>query len=328
MMKNVAIVGGGFYGLMLSIFLSKKYNVTVFEEQSDVMMKASSLCQMRIHTGMMYPNSLKTAISCLKTFKPFMLRFKDAIVDDFTSLYAIATDSKISCDKFRDVQRSLGQHMKRVKNEIFDARRISEVFECEEFTFDPLMIKQILLNECSDNNVKIELNRKITNIAELEQYDKIFLCNYSDINNVLVNSGGDPIESLRVISSEKIFCKDNLGDIAVCVVDGDYFNTMCLPKRYDGLKTLTGANLTNGIVSKNGEYVSAYEKVFDRVKNYIPDIKLNYVHSQFGEKTIVDTVDRTCFIRKENFNKDVYSIIGGKITNVFVMFDELKKLIQ
>ncbi len=28
-----------------------------------------------------------------------MLRFKDAIVDDFTSLYAIATDSKISGDK-------------------------------------------------------------------------------------------------------------------------------------------------------------------------------------------------------------------------------------
>ena len=109
MRKDVAIVGAGFYGLMLGIFLADRYNVTIFEEENDVMTKASSLCQMRIHTGMMYPTNLQTALSCIKTFKPFMVRFKSAIVDNFTSLYAIASDSKVSCEEFLTIQKSLGQ---------------------------------------------------------------------------------------------------------------------------------------------------------------------------------------------------------------------------
>ena len=95
-MDKIAIVGAGFYGLMLGKMLSKKYKVDIFEEQNDIMTQASAQCQMRIHSGMMYPRDLKTAMMCVRTFKPFMLKFKDAIVDDFKSLYAVANDSKIS----------------------------------------------------------------------------------------------------------------------------------------------------------------------------------------------------------------------------------------
>lgn len=102
---------------------------------------------------------------------------------------------------------------------------------------------------------------------------------------------------------------------------------MCLPKKYNGIKTLTGADLTNNSIKVDGEWQSNYKQVFERVKNYIPNIELDYINSQFGEKAIIDAQLRTCFIRKENYNKDVYSILGGKITNVFNLFNELKQLI-
>ena len=35
MKENVAVIGAGFYGLVLSTYLAKKYNVTIFEEESD-----------------------------------------------------------------------------------------------------------------------------------------------------------------------------------------------------------------------------------------------------------------------------------------------------
>ena len=104
-MRNAVIIGAGFYGLMLATFLAKKYNVTIYEETDDVMTKASSLCQMRIHTGMMYPKNLQTALSCVKTFKPFMLKFKKAIVDDFESIYAIAKDGNITTEEFKYSQK-------------------------------------------------------------------------------------------------------------------------------------------------------------------------------------------------------------------------------
>ena len=104
-MRNAVIIGAGFYGLMLATFLAKKYNVTIYEETDDVMTKASSLCQMRIHTGMMYPKNLQTALSCVKTFKPFMLKYKKAIVDDFESIYAIAKDGNITTEEFKCSQK-------------------------------------------------------------------------------------------------------------------------------------------------------------------------------------------------------------------------------
>lgn len=321
---KVAVIGAGFYGLMLANFLSKKYKVTVFEQGDIAMSKASSLCQMRIHTGMMYPRSVKTAINCLKTFEPFMLKFKDCIYDEFKSVYAVAKDSLVDADSFYRIQKDLGLPIKKIQNECFD--NIEAVFECKEFTFDITKITKTLLSQCYNKDVEIKYNTKVNNLDELEEYEKIFLCNYAGINDILINTKLDPIESLKIIHSEKIFYKDNLGDLAVTVVDGDYFSTMCLPKKYDGIKTLTAAELTNNCIKLNNEWQTNYEKAFDRVKYYIPDIELKYINSQFGEKAIVDTQSRSCFIRKEPYHKDVYSILGGKITNVFCLFEELKNI--
>lgn len=326
-MKNdikVAIIGAGFYGLMLANFLAKKYKVTIFEQENIVMSKASSLCQMRIHTGMMYPRNIKTAINCLKTFEPFMLKFKHCIYDEFKSIYAVAKDSAIDSESFYKVQKELGLPIKKIPNEYF--ANIDGVFECNEFTFDISEITKTLLDQCYNKNIDIKFNTKINNLEELDEYEKVFLCNYANINDILCNSSLKPIESLKIINSEKIFYTDNIGDIAMTVVDGNYFSTMCLPKKYNGLKTLTGADLTNNCNIINGKYQSNYEKVFDRVKYYIPDIKLKYINSQFGKKAIIDGHSRNCFIRKEPYHKDVFSILGGKITNVFCLFDELKKL--
>ena len=327
MRKDVAIVGAGFYGLMLGIFLADRYNVTIFEEENDVMTKASSLCQMRIHTGMMYPTNLQTALSCIKTFKPFMVRFKSAIVDNFTSLYAIASDSKVSCEEFLTVQKSLGQKFKRIDNTIF-SNRVTDVFKCEEFTFDPVIIKSILLKECSEKNVKIEFNHKVNDVFELSNFDKIFLCNYAEINSLLRNSGLTPIENVSSFATEKIFYRDNLDNVAVCVIDGNYFSTMCLPERFNGLKTVTGADITNNIsIDSNGKYISGYQRLFARMREFIPNIELEYDHSEFGLKSVNKNSNcRTCMVRKESFDLNIYSIMGGKITNVFSMFDQLKNL--
>jgi hypothetical protein len=319
------VVGAGFYGLMLATFLKKKYDVLILEEQSEPMSQASNLCQMRIHTGMMYPRNITTAISCLKTFKPFMLRFKDAIVDDFISLYAVAKDSKISASDFYNVQKSLGQNIKKAKFDIFD--NVQEVFECTEFTFDIEIIKQTLLNEI-DN---VLYNKKVINLykntlvcsdSSIYMFDKVFLCSYAGINDILLNSDLPIFENYKTEISEKIYFRDNLDNVALCVVDGNYFSSMCLPKRFNGLKTLTGADLTNNLTSKT----SNYEKVFERVRKYIPEIKLEYKFSDFGKKCYIQTPDnqnRICHVLKTD---NVYSILGGKINNVFDLFKELKNV--
>ena len=321
MKEKVAVIGAGFYGLMLSTFLAKKYDVTIFEEASEVMTKASNLCQARIHTGMMYPRHIRTAISCLMTFRPFMTRFSEAIVDNFTSIYAVAKNSNISGEEFYETQKGLGQHITKIKNELFNPDLVSDVYSCEEFTFDPLIIRNVLLYECEKEHIKIELNTRINKLDSLyKKYSKIFLCNYEDINRVLTNSYLSPIP-MKSNKFEKIFYRDNLGELAVCVVDGNYFNTMCLPDRYKGIKTITAPDLS---ICKVGDM---WDTLVKRVKKFIPDIAMVYDHSQIGYKSVCTDRDtfRTCLINQQNYRGiDIYSILGGKITNVFNMFDDLK----
>lgn len=305
-MGKVAIIGAGFYGLFIGKCLSKKYRVDIFEEQDDVMTRASSQCQMRIHSGMMYPRNIKTAFQCFKSFKPFMLYFKDAIVDDFKSIYAIANGSKINTEQFILAQKELGLPIRRIKNEFLSD--IESVFECDEYTFNIEKIKNILMDQ------NIHLNKHINNFNELKGYDKIFNCAYSGIPNLLRNSNLSDIPNFNTVNTEKIYYKDNLDRTAICVVDGNYFTTMCLPN--SDMKTLTATDLTTGNYSSNKDIA------FKRVKHYIPDIELEYDHSTFCPKSIIEN-QRGVFLRQDG---NVYTILGGKISNVFELLNVINNI--
>lgn len=307
-MAKIAVIGAGFYGLMIAKFLSPGNQVEIFEEQNDIMTRASSQCQMRIHSGMMYPHNFADALACASSFKLFMLRFKDAIVSDFKSIYAVANDSKISPNEFIAIQKKLHLPVRTIRNEFFD--NVTTVFECEEYTFDIDIIKGILSNQ------NIHFNTHIDSFDELKSYDVIFNCSYSGIPQLLSNSNLRPIDDFHIANTEKIYFSDNIGRTAICVVDGNYFTTMCLPQRYGNLKTVTATDLTTG------NYSSNKEKVFERMKYYIPELEVEYSHSTFCPKsTISDT--RSVFLRRDG---KVFTVLGGKINNVCLLLDFLKNV--
>ena len=304
--EKVAIIGAGFYGLMMGKFLEPKYDVTIFESENDIMTKASSQCQMRIHSGMMYPRNLKTAIMCAKTFKLFMLKFKNAIISDFKSYYAIANDSLTTTEEFKRASKELGLPYRQIKNEFFDC--VDSVFECEEYSFSLPKIKDIL------GDKKILLNTKIESLEQLRGYDKIFICAYSGIPSLLQKFELEPIKDFKTVNTEKIYFEDDFGRKAVCVIDGNYFTTMCLNDT--NIKTLTATDITTNNTSTN------YEKAFERVKKYIPSIEMKYIMSTFCEKSYIEG-QRSCYVRQDG---NIYTILGGKITNVFELFNILEKL--
>lgn len=305
-LKKIAIIGAGFYGLFIGKYLSNKHHVDIFEEQNDIMTRASSQCQMRIHSGMMYPRNVKTALQCVHTFKPFMMYFKDAIVDDFKSVYAIACSSSLTTKEFEKTQNELGLSVRKIKNEFFSD--IKSVYECDEYTFDLEKIKSILGNQ------NIIFNRHIDSFDELKDYDIIFNCAYSGIPRLLSNSNLELIPNFQTVNTEKIFYTDNLNRTAICVVDGNYFTTMCLPDT--DMKTLTATDLTTG------NYSSNKSKVFERVKHYIPEIEIEYEYSTFCPKSVI-AESRGVYLRQDG---NVYTILGGKISNVFELLTMLRNI--
>ena len=76
---KIAIIGSGFFGLTLGLFLSKKHEVHIFEKEKKILNGASSANQFRFHLGYHYPRSQKTVT---EINKGAVLRFENRFERD------------------------------------------------------------------------------------------------------------------------------------------------------------------------------------------------------------------------------------------------------
>ena len=96
---RIAIIGAGFFGLTVGLFLSKKHKVEIFEKNSSIMQGASFGNQLRFHHGYHYPRSQKTVSEISKSKDLFYKRMDKHISDNlFTTKFAI-NHAKDFCEK-------------------------------------------------------------------------------------------------------------------------------------------------------------------------------------------------------------------------------------
>ena len=69
---KIAIVGAGFLGCALSLILSNKNKVDLYEKTNSILSGASSYNQMRFHSGYHYPRSQKTFDEIKKSKRDFL----------------------------------------------------------------------------------------------------------------------------------------------------------------------------------------------------------------------------------------------------------------
>lgn len=78
--KEVAIIGGGIFGILSALEIAKKgYPVVIFERESDIITGASLINQCRVHMGYHYPRDEYTARHSSATGKAFKKFFAPAI---------------------------------------------------------------------------------------------------------------------------------------------------------------------------------------------------------------------------------------------------------
>ena len=82
---DAVVLGGGFYGCTIAIFLARHYgfNVLLVEREAALMQRASYNNQARVHNGYHYPRSVLTALRSRVNAPRFAAEFGAAIVADF-----------------------------------------------------------------------------------------------------------------------------------------------------------------------------------------------------------------------------------------------------
>ena len=101
---NVAVIGGGFFGMYIAEFLANKgHKVNLYEKGNSCMSRASYNNQARIHNGYHYPRSLLTAQRSRISFSKFNDEFKETVEDSYKSYYLIGRMlSKVTAKQFEN----------------------------------------------------------------------------------------------------------------------------------------------------------------------------------------------------------------------------------
>src|SRR4051812_21039143 len=160
---DALIVGGGFYGLYLAeVLASRLRRVLLCERGPDLMGRASSANQARVHNGYHYPRSVLTALRSRVNFPRFVDEFRPAVRADFEKVYAIARQtSKVTAEQFAEGMRRGGAGIDPSDDpvrKLFDRAHVEEVFRVREYAFDSSELKLLMAERVRRAGVEVRLN--------------------------------------------------------------------------------------------------------------------------------------------------------------------------
>lgn len=361
---DAVIVGGGFYGAAIAIYLVKQRGfkrVVLVEREPGLLTRASYNNQARVHNGYHYPRSFTTAYRSRVNLPKFVRDWPDAVTQDFTKLYAIARrNSKVTAKQFDRFCREIGAKIQPAEpslRALFEPGLIEDVFLVEEYAFDSTKLASWAARELQNCGVQIHLQTSVTAISsgqnqtlhvalkpedgseDLLTCRYVFNCTYSGLNQFKGDFPGTQTGLKQEITEMALMqAPPALEGLGITVMDGPFFSMMPFPAR--GLHTLSHVRYTPHMHWNDEQGIDPYQKLsqyeratrVDRmardVGRYLPAVlDAKYVESLFEIKTVLlkNDVDdgRPILFEKHPELPGCYSVLGGKIDNIYDVLEKL-----
>jgi glycine/D-amino acid oxidase-like deaminating enzyme len=348
---DTIIIGGGFYGLRLALFLYEELgikNILILEKETELMTRASYVNQARVHNGYHYPRSLLTGYRSRVNFSDFVDEYAPAIKSDFTKYYAVARNlSKVNARQFETFAKKIDADISGVTKDIegmFNPRLIEKAFKVKEYAFDSHILRGLLLDRIKNlDGITLLMGREVQRIedssgeinvvtdSEIYTANKVINCTYSQINT-LHRKSGLPLVALKheIVEMCLVELPERLKDFSITVMDGPFFSIMPFPSTaYNTLSHVrytphtswsddesTPENMQNPhSYFKTLNLKSNYTQMFADVQRYIPSLgDMQYVCSIWEVKTILvksEEDDSRPILFRSDFGLQGYTCIMG-----------------
>ena len=332
---KIAIIGSGFFGTTLGLYLSKKNEVTIYEKEKTILNGASAANQYRFHLGYHYPRSKKTITEINKSKKLFTSFNGLKVFEKTENYYLIAKKSKTSFIKYKSFLKKNRLYNKNV-NIINLSRKIDKVILSNEKILNYFKYKKTLLQKIQKSNLKLKLNT-VFQKKDLNNYDKVIIATYSNNNLVLKKLDIRKLQKYKFELVEKIVIKlpKRFSNKSYVVVDGKFvcvdpylgtnyhlLSDVKLSKLeistgyYPNFKNKKKRYLCKGMI-KNIK-VSRFNQFIKRSSTYLPFLKeAKYVGSFFVVRTIQKNKEKTDerVTSIVNHSNKITSILSGKWNN-------------
>jgi len=360
-MQDAVVIGGGFYGAAIAIYLTKQRGlktVTLIEREAALLARASYNNQARVHNGYHYPRSFTTAFRSRVNLPRFVRDFPDAVKLDFTKVYAIARrNSKVTARQFERFCREIGATLEpapqRVR-ELFEPRLIEQVFLVEEYAFDSTKLADWARQELAELGVEVRLGTRVQGIHRRDEGFElqcdgagsstihakyVFNCTYSGLNQFDGDFRGTQTKLKHEITEMALVeTVPELRGLGVTVMDGPFFSMMPFPAR--GLHTLSHVRYMPHSSWMDAPHEDPYKRLSEyeresRVDRMVRDVgryfpavyDARYVESLFEVKTVLVKNEgddgRPILFEQDPASHGLYSILGGKIDNIYDVLEKL-----
>lgn len=363
MRHPIVIAGGGFFGCSIAMMLHRRgWNPIVVEEAGDLLTKASRVNQARVHGGYHYPRSLMTAYRSRQNYEKFRQHYRDAIVDQFTKVYAVGRMfSKVTANQFELFMKRVGAPLKEAPGTIqklFNSTLTERTWIAQECAFDFSVLRDKLREEMLQAGIEVRLNTLVETasphpsgaLARLSDGTEIecalvFNATYAGLNR-LTSASGLPLIPLKHELTEMALVEmpNELDGISVTMMCGPFFSFMPFPSL--GLTTLSHVRYTPHAHWFENEKTGATNpyQIFNSIKKhshfemmvadasrYVPALRRAIQKdSLWTVKTLLplSEVDdgRPILFQRDTKLPSVIHVMGGKIDNIFDVENEIDSL--
>lgn len=351
-MKKICIVGAGIFGTTLALMLSKNKNINIdlYEKNNDILNETSLKNQQRFHLGYHYPRSKKTVLEIKSSSIDFNKFYGNKFYGNTINIYAISrTRSKLNFKKYCKKLNSLGLKTNKKNFNIFSNLIENSIITNEKilnyFKFKETVKKKIK----NTQNINLKLQKTISK-NNLDDYDKIIICTYSN-NNVLLRELGiknSILKKKRYELVEKIVVKmpKELKKTSVVILDGNFLNfdpflgtnyhllsvvkqskIQVIKKKFPDFKNFKTKYLKYKFIKDIRR--SNYKNFIKFGQRFVPLLsKASYVKSAYVIRCVdlsKDNQDRNTSIKK--YGSKIISVFSGKWNNCVQVSKKIKKLI-
>ena len=322
--NKTIIIGGGFYGLSIAIYLYEELGVRdilVIEKESNMMTRASYVNQARVHNGYHYPRSVLTGYRSAVNFPRFIDEYKSAIVNDFDKYYGVASKlSKINARQFYRFAEKIGADISDAPKDIqklFNDKLVEKIFKVKEYAFNSHKLRDELerridhmpgiVIKSSELVEKIQHNSDtlsvLTNKGHYEA-DFVLNCTYASINKIH-RASNLPLVKLKHEITEMCLVRlpKGLEKFSITMMDGPFFSIMPFPSkslntlshvRYTPHESWVDDESTPALRQDPHKYLkslnvrSNYRQMYNDVIRFIPALRdMEYVESIVEVKTVL-----------------------------------------
>ena len=334
-MKKVCIIGAGWYGLHIALFLqSKGIDFDIYEKEKNVFLGSSGYNQFRAHEGFHYPRSSKTIEEIKRNSLKFKNKYGKYLKFYKKNIYCIASnESIVDFGSYISLMKSQKLKYQVIKKPNF-LNNIEGCINCFEGVIKNNKVKKFFLKKLKK---KIIFNKEITKKSlVLKNYSKVL--DFTNAN-LFKNFNKNPknILTISLVYKEK----NNHLKYPITVMDGN-FPSLYPYSDNKNLWTLTHAKYTHIKKFNTFSSMTNFKKKFSKNKikklinkfeesivNFYPSFKDNFKYKNFfwSYKSISESKSAERYIYY-GINKNILSIYSPKIQNIFSAEEIVNKFLN